>query len=73
MSIVTSSIDDRHFIYELPAEQHNFEPGGNRLSFEVFVLAAVTQEKNCCSLANTNQDRALHAINSVWAKILKVS
>jgi hypothetical protein len=73
MPIVTSAIDDRHFICELPAEPYDFKPGDNRSKLAIFALGATTQSKPTIPLPNSIQERALHAINSVWAKLLKVS
>lgn len=73
MPILSRSFDDRHFVCELPAEQQDFHSGDNRSSLEIFVSAMLTQSTNTHPLPNSIQERALHAINSVWAKLLKAS
>lgn len=73
MPILSPSVDDRHFVYELPTEQHDFNAGDNCSALEIFVLTTLTQSKNPQPLFNSIQERALHATNSIWAELLNIS
>jgi hypothetical protein len=72
MSIVIPSFDGRHFVCALPAEPLDSISSESRSSLEVWISAMLTQWKNP-ALPKSEQDRDLHTINSVSAKLLRIS